>query len=59
MTMTVEMRRMRRRKTVRPMMEQRGVGVSGDKEEVDKSEEEEEDAVIIKCRKKQTSNIVP
>ena len=32
-------------------MEQRGVGVSGDKEEVDKSEEEEEDAVVIKCRK--------
>ena len=47
MTMTAERRRMRRRKTVRPTMEQRGVGVGGDKEEVDKFEEEEEDAAIV------------
>ena len=30
---------MRRRKMVRPMIEQRGVGVGGDEEEVDEFEE--------------------
>ncbi len=40
-------------------MEQRGVGVGGDEEEVDKFEEEEEDAAVIECRRKRTRNIVP
>ena len=39
---------------VRPMMEQRGVGVGGNKEEVaDKYEEEEEDTAVVECRRKQ------
>ena len=36
MTTPAERRRMRRRKMVRPMMEQRGMGVGGNEEEVDK-----------------------
>jgi hypothetical protein len=52
MTTTAERRRMRRRKMVRPMMEQRGLGVGGDKEEVDQFEEEEEDAAVVECWRK-------
>ena len=44
MKMTADRRRMRRRETVSPMMDQMGVGVGGNEEEVDKFEEEEEDA---------------
>ena len=40
-------------------MEQRGVGVGGNKEEVDKYEEEEEDAAIVECQRKQTRKITP
>ena len=59
MTRMAERRRMRRRKMVRPMMEQRGVGVGGNKEEVDKFEEEEEDTTVLECQRKQTQNIAP
>ncbi len=38
-------------------MEQRDAGDSGHKEEVDKFEEEEEDAAIVECQRKQTQNI--
>jgi hypothetical protein len=41
------------------MMEQRGMGDSGDKEEVAKFEEEEEDAAIVDCRRKPTRKIAP
>ena len=46
-------------KTVRPMMEQRGVGAGGDEEEVGKFEEEEEDAAVVECSRKQTRKIQP
>jgi hypothetical protein len=39
MTTTTERRRIRRRKMVRPMIEQRGVGVGGNEEEVEEFEE--------------------
>ena len=46
-------------KMVRPMMEQRGVGAGGDEEEVGEFEEEEEDAAVVECSRKQTRKIQP
>jgi hypothetical protein len=40
-------------------MEQRSAGDVGNKEEVDKFEDEEEDTAIIECRRKRTQNIAP
>ena len=40
-------------------MEQRGVGAGGDEEEVGEFEEEEEDAAVVECSRKQTRKIQP